>query len=84
MLITENTDDLHNQEVKSSPLLMKEEDKHFVKNKQTEKAFTPHVYEIHGNLKYMHCSAESMDCSKKLKVAPSVEDADSHKRGKKK
>ena len=50
MLITENTDDLHNQEVKNSPLLMKEEDKHFVKNKQTEKAFTPHVYEIHGNL----------------------------------
>ena len=75
MLITENLDDLHNQEVKSSPVLMKEEDTRFVRNAHTDAAFVPHVYEIHGNLKYMHCSAESVDCSSKLIIAPTVEDA---------
>lgn len=25
-------------------------------------AFMPHVYEIHGNVKYMHCSNEAQDC----------------------
>ena len=84
MLITENLDDLHSHEVRSSPLLIKEDDKRMVRNEHIDKAFVPHVYEIHGNMKYMHCSAESVDCSKKLLLAPSIEDADKQKRGKKK
>ena len=27
-------------------------------------SFTPHVYEIHGNVFYMHCSDEEQDHSK--------------------
>ena len=84
MLITQNIDDLHSREIRGSPLLMNEIDKHYTSTENTDKAFVPHVHEIHGNMRYMHCSAESMDHSKKLLMSPSVEDADAYKRNKKK
>ncbi len=37
-------------------------------------AFTKHVYEIHGNVLYMHCSDDKLDCSKKFVTAPSIAD----------
>ena len=36
-----------------------------------EYAFTPHVYEVHGNVKYMHCSNEDEDHSKLFYLGPS-------------
>jgi len=37
-------------------------------------AFTPHVYEIHGNVLYMHCSDEESDHATVFKKSPSLED----------
>ena len=58
MLITQNIDDLHNQEIRASTILQKTTDKYYVKSEDTDVAFTPHVYEIHGSVLYMHCEAE--------------------------
>lgn len=35
-------------------------------------AFTPHIYEIHGNVFYMHCSDEKSDHAQKFVAAPSL------------
>jgi len=32
--------------------------------------FTPYVYEMHGNVRYMHCSDEDKECSTKFYNAP--------------
>ena len=58
MLITQNIDDLHNQEIRASTILQKTTDKYYVKSENTDVAFTPHVYEIHGSVLFMHCEAE--------------------------
>jgi len=34
--------------------------------------FTPHVIEVHGNVKYMHCSNEEKECSKNFYLSPSL------------
>ena len=39
-------------------------------------AFTPHVYEIHGNVNYMHCSNEDENHSRIFKRAPTIEEFD--------
>lgn len=38
-------------------------------------AFTPYVLEMHGNVRYMHCSAEEKDCSRVFFKSPTLEDA---------
>lgn len=35
-------------------------------------AFTPHVYEIHGNSFYMHCSDEDSDHFEKFYASPKL------------
>ena len=65
-LITQNIDDLHNREIRKSNFLMKTPDKYFDKTENNEAAFMPHIYEIHGNVRYMHCSDEDEDHSSKL------------------
>ena len=35
-------------------------------------AFTPHVYEVHGNSFYMHCSDEQSEHSKKFFACPKL------------
>lgn len=37
-------------------------------------AFTPFVYEMHGNVFYMHCSRESEPHARKLIKAPHIEE----------
>jgi len=37
-------------------------------------AFTPHVYEIHGNVLYMHCSNEESEHATVFKKTPSLKD----------
>lgn len=60
MLVTQNIDDYHTKEIKSSKIL-KANDKFFKGVPTQNIAFTPHVYEIHGNVLYMHCSDEESD-----------------------
>jgi len=62
MLVTQNIDDFHCKEVRNSEVLKKSsiaevEGSH--KNPIVfNDAFTSFVYEIHGNIAYMHCSNE--------------------------
>lgn len=58
MLVTQNIDDLHNREIRESKVLQNNSDKYFVQSDATDAAFMPHIYEIHGNVRYMHCSDE--------------------------
>ena len=37
-------------------------------------AFTPYVYEIHGNVHYMHCGKEMSDHSRNFLKGPSLAD----------
>ena len=58
MLVTQNIDDLHNKEIRQSRILSEAEDKYCELTDKNRAAFLPHIYEIHGNVHYMHCSDE--------------------------
>ena len=58
---------------------MKTPDKYFDKTENNEAAFMPHIYEIHGNVRYMHCSDEEEDHSSKLHPSPTLEEAEAYK-----
>jgi hypothetical protein len=59
MLVTQNIDDFHSKKIKESAKLMRSTDKSLEKYQgEIPAAFTPHMYEIHGNSFYMHCSDE--------------------------
>ena len=75
MLITQNIDDLHAREIKGSAVLSRQTQDPFCTNltNQNRVAFTPHVYEIHGNVYYMHCSDETMPCSRDFFETPSLQ-----------
>ena len=59
MLVTQNIDDLHTRLIKESPTLAQNRDSNCKLTESNRIAFTHHVYEIHGNVYYMHCSDES-------------------------
>ena len=67
MLVTQNIDDYHCMEIKNSKVLPSftikdvEGDKKSPIVKNT--AFTPFVYEVHGIVKFMHCSVEDHENS---------------------
>lgn len=73
-LITQNIDDLHNREIKKSQILSAADDPHCVLTDSNRVAFTPHIYEIHGNVHYMHCSNEAEEHSKIFYKGPSLVD----------
>lgn len=52
MLVTQNIDNYHCIEINKSKVLNSGKQS---KEGSNTFAFTDHVYEIHGNLKYMHC-----------------------------
>ena len=54
-------------------------DKYFIKTEENQAAFTPHIYEIHGNIDSMHCSNEEEKHSDKFFTGPSLEEADKFK-----
>ena len=58
MLMTQNTDSIQNHLIKKSKLLMYAADKHANLNKAqvNMEAFTPHIFELHGSARFMHCS----------------------------
>jgi hypothetical protein len=52
---------------------MKTTDEALTKYKgQIPAAFTPHVFEVHGNSFYMHCSNEEEEHSKKFYPCPKL------------
>ena len=57
-MVTQNIDDLHNREIRLSSILGRAEDENCFLTEQNREAFLPHIYEIHGNVHYMHCSDE--------------------------
>jgi len=65
MLVTQNIDDYHGLLIKESKALHGVKDKNLEKyGKDVPLAFTPHLYEIHGNVFYMHCEDEEEEHSK--------------------
>lgn len=72
MLVTQNIDDLHNRTIRESPILSKAKDNYCVRNDDNRVAFTPHVYEIHGSVHYMHCSQHDEDHSKVFFKGPTI------------
>ena len=72
MLMTQNIDDLHNILIKESKVLSTTPDPFMAEEHQGVPAFTPHGYDIHGNVNYMHCSDESEEHSKIFKKVPTL------------
>ena len=72
MLVTQNIDDFHSREVEESKVLTEGNDPNYRVHDHSRVAFTPHVYEIHGNVRYMHCSDEEQGHSLKFFKAPSL------------
>ena len=66
MLVTQNIDDYHPQLIKNSKILPKQSQK---SEGDSDYAFTDHVYEIHGNVAYMHCSQTGPCLNNFYKVA---------------
>ena len=79
VLITQNIDDLHGQEIRESDILMNAEEDSFEEEDETEISFQPHVYEIYGNIRYMHCSNEKQKHSNDLLVAPTPDEAGTYR-----
>jgi len=76
MLVTQNIDDYHCLMVNQSKVL----DKKQKKAVEGVNAFTPHVYEIHGNVFYMHCSDEEADHSRSFYRCPSLKEVGKNKK----
>jgi len=80
MLVTQNIDDLHNSVIKQSEVLSKVKDENLAKYLgDIPTAFTPHVYEIHGNSFYMHCSNENEEHSKVFYKSPNLSEVSNKK-----
>ena len=74
MLVTQNIDDLHTRLIKSSQIMKQNSDPYCQLTEKTRAAFTPHIYEIHGNVHYMHCSDECEEHSRTFMPGPSLEE----------
>lgn len=75
MLVTQNIDDYHGMLIKQSEILKKIPDPNLAKYEDNVPlAFSPHLYEVHGNVFYMHCEDEEQDHSKIFYRAPPLEE----------
>ena len=73
MLVTQNIDDYHGMMIKNSKIL--KEDTRLAKyGDNIPLAFTPHLYEVHGNVFYMHCEDEEQEHSKTFFRCPNLKD----------
>ncbi|CDW75458.1 silent information regulator protein sir2 [Stylonychia lemnae] len=70
-LVTQNIDNYHPQLIQQSKILMKNQEEK--KQGESNYAFTPFVYEIHGNVKYMHCFNDEEDCGQQFYKAPTLD-----------
>ena len=76
ILVTQNIDDLHTSQIKASEILMNTADPYCELTDSNRVAFTPHIYEIHGNVYYMHCSDETQEHSRVMKRGPTLQEFD--------
>jgi NAD-dependent SIR2 family protein deacetylase len=75
MLVTQNIDDYHGLLIKDSKVLSGIKDNNLDKyGFEVPLAFTPHLYEVHGNVFYMHCEDEESDHSKIFFRCPKLSD----------
>ena len=77
-MITQNIDNYDAELIKASKILNKEPP---LPEGTTTFAFTPYLMEMHGNVRYMHCSDEDKECSLTFFKAPElyeVHDPKSH------
>ena len=58
-----------------SEVLESIDDKYQTESDKTVEAFTPHVYEVHGNVRYMHCSDEFKVHAGNLIKSPTLQEA---------
>ena len=70
MLVTQNIDDLQSRLIKQSELLSSSEDPLCKVTDQNREAFQPHIFEIHGNMNFMHSSEEDAETSRSLVRVP--------------
>ena len=70
MLVTQNIDGLQSRLIKESELLSSSEDPLCKVTDQNREAFQPHIYEIHGNMNFMHSSDEDAESSRSLVRVP--------------
>ena len=78
MLINQTTDGILTRLIKKSKILTQIPDKQIslqLANFNKE-AFTPHIFEAHGNIKFMHCSdpSKSHQQYRKLFLIPSKDE----------
>ena len=68
MLMTQNVDGIQDHLIKKSKTLMYTPDKHVnvSKAEQNQGAFTPHIINLHGTMKFMHCYNSASDHYEKL------------------
>ena len=64
LLITQNIDGLHADQIRNSNILTIARDPQYYASRHDSDAFTPWVYELHGNAGFMHCSQEEEKCSR--------------------
>ena len=76
MLVTQNIDDLHTRLIKKSQIMQQNPDPFCNLTEGNQAAFTPHIYEIHGNVHYMHCSDECEAHSRIFYPGPTIEQFD--------
>ena len=69
---TQNIDNLHTELIKGSDILMSSRDEYFDYEADNAQTFTPHCYDIHGNVLYMHCSDEEEEHAEILFEGPSL------------
>ena len=69
-LITQNIDDYDAQLIKASKILTTVPEEK--KEGTATYAFTPYLLEMHGNVRYMHCSDEDKECSTVFYKAPEL------------
>ena len=63
-LVTQNIDGLQAESIRNSNILMQARDPRYYVTRHNTQAFTPWVYELHGNANLMHCSKEEEKCSR--------------------
>ena len=77
MLVTQNIDNLHEEEISNSEILNRVPDQRHRQNTEANSVVsvhTPYVYEVHGNVRYMHCSNEQESHARVFHMMPSLEE----------
>ena len=58
---------------------MNTKDPNFTEDAEEALAFTPHIYDIHGNASYMYCSDDKCKYAETFLKCPTVQDNEEYK-----